>query len=362
MASRLTLVLGLCAALAACVPAGRPVARNVPPPQPQPQPVVQPLPLPLTEARANEPPQGLKDEIYALWRAFPGKTGIAVQRIDGRWTLSQRGDQLFPQQSVSKLWVAMTILDKVDRGELRLDTLVTITPDDLTLFHQPLASRVARAGTVRETVRNLLEQALTASDNSANDALLRTAGGPDAVRRFITTHDLGAIRFGPGERLLQSQIAGVEWRQELSQGRRFQVERAKIPVPQRRQLLDRYLADPMDGASPEAIVDALARLARGDLLSPASTRLMLDTLSRTRSGPNRLKAGVPAGWRFLHKTGTGQDLPPVSTGYNDVGIMTAPDGTRYAVAVLLAETSASIPERMALMQAVARAVAHHHSR
>lgn len=89
---------------------------------------------------------------------------------------------------------------------------------------------------------------------------------------------------------------------------------------------------------------------------------MLDTLGRTRSGPNRLKAGVPAGWQFLHKTGTGQDLPPVSTGYNDVGIMTAPDGTRYAVAVMLAETTASIPQRMQLMQAVSRAVGRWHQR
>jgi beta-lactamase class A len=64
----------------------------------------------------------------------------------------------------------------------------------------------------------------------------------------------------------------------------------------------------------------------------------------------------------LHKTGTGQDLPPVSTGYNDIGIMTAPDGTRYAVVVMLANTTASIPQRMTLMQRVSRAVADNHSR
>jgi len=69
---------------------------------------------------------------------------------------------------------------------------------------------------------------------------------------------------------------------------------------------------------------------------------------------------VPAGWEFLHKTGTGQVLGPVATGYNDIGIMTAPDGTRYAVAVLLGDTTASIPERMRMMQAVTRAVARYH--
>ena len=55
-----------------------------------------------------------------------------------------------------------------------------------------------------------------------------------------------------------------------------------------------YLVE--DGASPLAITNALTRLARGELLSPASTRLMLDTMARTTSGPQRLRAGVPAGW------------------------------------------------------------------
>jgi beta-lactamase class A len=345
-------------ALAACA-APRVVPPTVAPPPSSPR-QVQPIPQPLSEERISEPPAGLSDEIFTLWRNFPGKTGIAVQRIDGRWTISQRGDQYFPQQSVSKLWVAMTVLDKVDSGLISLDDRVTIGRDDLTLFYQPLASRVSREGSVTETVRELIEIAISRSDNSANDALLRHAGGPEAVNEFIQRKQLGAIRFGPGERLLQSGIAGVEWRQYLSEGRRFLAERAKVPYATRRQLLSQYVEDPIDGASPEAIVDALARLAREDLLSISSTRFLMDVMSRTRSGPNRLKAGVPAGWQFMHKTGTGQDLSPVSTGYNDVGIMVAPDGTRYAVAVMLAETTASVPVRMELMQSVSRAVARYH--
>lgn len=353
-----TLILFLAtASLAACVSAPKPIAQ----PRPVPAPTrVQPVPAPLAQRAVNDVPQGLRDELAALWRAFPGKTGIAVRRIDGDWVVGQRGRELFPQQSVSKLWVTMTVLEKIDRGELSLDTPVTITRDDLTLFHQPLAARVAREGKVQASVRALIDEALTASDNSANDALLRTAGGPAAVNDFLRRKALSDIRFGPGERLLQSGIAGVEWRQELSAGRAFQAARERVPLDRRRNLLSAYVADPIDGASPEAIVDALARLARGELLSPSSTRLMLETLGRTRSGPQRLKAGVPPGWEFLHKTGTGQDLPPVSTGYNDVGIMTAPDGTRYAVAVMLGETTASIPARMQLMQAVSRAVGRWH--
>ena len=37
---------------------------------------------------------------------------------------------------------------------------------------------------------------------------------------------------------------------------------------------------------------------------------------------------------FGHKTGTGQELSGRATGYNDVGLLTAPDGRTYAEAKL----------------------------
>ena len=318
-------------------------------------------PAPPARPAVVRAPVGLENLLDEQWRIFPGRTGVAVMRIDGgEWTTGKRMNELFPQQSVSKTWVALTILDLVDQGKLRLDQKVRITRDDLAVFHQPIRDRVIANGEIDITVLALLEQAIIGSDNTANDSLLRTAGGPQAVQSFLVRKNLGAIRFGPGERVLQSGIAGIEWRQEYSLGRSFYAARDAVPLATRKAALDRYLANPVDGASPEAIVRALARLAKGELLSPASTRLILGIMSRTSSGPNRMKAGVPASWRFLHKTGTGQVLPPVSTGYNDIGIMTAPDGTRYALAIMMGSTTASIPQRMSFMQVVSRTVATYH--
>lgn len=358
------LAFAACAFLAACVssdngrvsqqPPTPPVAAETVQTEIRQQPVVDP-----SRDRANP---ALVADIHEIWRTFPGRTGISIRRIDGNWTISERGDELFPQQSVSKLWVSLTVLDQVDKGRLRLSDSVTIGRNDLAVFHQPIRDRVLAAGVLNETVLSLIQLAITKSDNTANDSLLRTAGGPDAVRSFIESRNLGAIRFGPGERLLQSGIAGLDWDQEYAIGRRFYAARAELPYSVRKNALDRYLADPADGAAPNAITAALGKLARGELLSPASTRLILDTLSNTTSGPRRLKGGVPSGWQFLHKTGTGQDLPPVSTGYNDVGIMTAPDGTRYAIAVMLGDTTAPVIERMKMMQSVSRAVARYHGK
>lgn len=361
---RTLIVVFFVSILTACVAPseGRPVTSNqrteTPPPRynaPSPS-------SPKATPSRSRPDPALEQQIADLWRSFPGKTGIAVKSIDNGWSIGHRDDQNFPQQSVSKLWVAMTLLDKVDQGRISLSDSIRIGPDDLTLFYQPLAAEVKREGGVVKSVYTLLERALAYSDNTANDALLRHAGGPNAVNDFIRRSSLGKIKFGPGERLMQSQIAGLKWNQNLSQGRKFYTARANLPIETRKQALADYLADPIDGASPGAIVNALDRLARGDLLSANSTQLLQSILKRTRSGPNRLKAGVPSDWEFLHKTGTGQILGAVSTGYNDVGIMTAPDGGRYAVAVMLGDTTASIPQRMRMMQAVTRAVARYHRR
>jgi beta-lactamase class A len=160
---------------------------------------------------------------------------------------------------------------------------------------------------------------------------------------------------------LQSAAAGVDWSQDLAHGRRFYAARSALPRSVRERALNAYLANPPDGATPVGIVSALAQLKRGEMLSPTSTSILLSTMARARTGPQRIKGGVPAGWHYAHKTGTGQELAPRSTGYNDVGIMTAPDGSSYAIAVMIGSTTVSIPERWALMQSVARTVAGLHT-
>nr|WP_051749767.1 serine hydrolase [Sphingobium chlorophenolicum] len=357
----------LMAALSACVSAPQqPYAAVQQRPQPSTatfpiKPVANP-PKPFEALKVDQretPPPGLVSVVRSLGQSFNGKVGIAVRRIGSDWTVAWNGNLLFPQQSVSKLWVSMTFLDAVDRGKIRLSDSTTITKKDLTLFHQPTAALVGNSGWTT-TYSDLMRRAMTQSDNTANDTLLRAVGGPDAVRGYLARRYIKDIRFGPGERLLQSTTAGLEWRQDYSIGRNFYAARAKLPMAARQKALDNYLASPPDGAAPSSIVQALAKLKQNDMLSPASSQLLMSIMSEAKTGPQRIKGGVPTGWHYLHKTGTGQELGARSTGFNDIGIMTAPDGTSYAVAVMIGSTTEPIPTRWQLMQAVAKAVAANH--
>lgn len=309
---------------------------------------------------APPPPPALVAQLQTLARTFDGRVGIAVEDVHSGWVADYDGARFYPQQSVSKLWVALTVFQEVDRGRLSLSDPLTVRREDMSVFHQPIQKLLGPDGTAVVTIDGLLVGAIAQSDNAANDILVRRVGGSAAVRRVIAEQRLGAIRCGPEEKVLQSKIAGLAWRPEYSFGQTFWTARDAVPLDERTARLNAYVDDPDDGASPIAMVQGLGRLQRGELLSPASTARFMQILTSTETGPMRLKAGLGPGWSIAHKTGTGQDLGSLSTGYNDVGLLTAPDGRVYAVGVMIAATRRPIPERQALMADVARAVVAQH--
>ncbi|MEO9131657.1 MAG: serine hydrolase [Sphingomonas sp.] len=352
----------LAAALCACGYDTRAPVAALPPPPPIAPPhyqVVVPVPPPAPKPKPPEAPEALTANIASLVRNFDGRVGIAVRSIDQGWMVESNGDVRLPQQSVSKLWVAMTLLDYRDSGRLTLDDPVVLTRDDFTLFHQPVAALIKGDG-YHTTIGELLHRALTMSDNTCNDRLLRYVGGPAAVRAFILRKGLGDIRFGPGEKLLQSHTAGLEWKPEYAFGNAFALARSRLPQSARVEAFERYVADPPDGAAPIAIAGALAKLKRYELLSKSSTDLLIGTMEMSKTGKQRMHGAVPRDWTFGHKTGTGQDLGGRTAGYNDVGLLMAPDGRSYAVAVMIGDTPKPIPQRQALMQAVVMALIASH--
>jgi beta-lactamase class A len=299
------------------------------------------------------PPQ-LQATLDKLAHDYREPVGVSVTDVEQGWTAGVDGDSVYPQQSVSKLWVSMSVLDAIDHHGLALDQSVVVTKDDRSVFFQPLGEKVGSDG-FATTIYDLLRRALTESDNAANDKLMREVGGASAVTRTIADKGLHQIAVGAYERELQARTAGLAWRPEFA-GWRFKEARAQLPDEVRDKALAAYLAAPADGAAPAAITKALAELKRGQLLSPTSTNTMLTLMSEARTGPFRLKGGLPSGWRIAHKTGTGPDWRGASVGINDVGLLTAPDGHTYAVAVMMRQTRKPVPLRLAFMQAVSRAV------
>src|SRR5206468_4067105 len=153
-------------ALAAAASVGASAASQAPAPS---------VPAKTAAAKPIPPaPIYISSRVAELGRAFDGQVGIAIKSIDDGWSTGWKADELYPQQSVSKLWVAITAMDAVDKGKVSLDDPVTLTKDDLTLFHQPIAAEVLKTGSFTTTLGDLMVRQITQSDNTANDKLMRS--------------------------------------------------------------------------------------------------------------------------------------------------------------------------------------------
>ena len=308
------------------------------------------------------PPRELQDRLRTLTDGFNGDVGVAVKELGGGWVAAVNPRRSFPQQSVMKVWLAVAVLDAVDRGELALTDTILLEPGDLSLHNQPIKGAVLDDGRHLASIEELLRLAVGKSDNAATDALIRRLGGTEAVEAVLRRKGLTNVRVGPEERELHTRLAGLRWRPDYAYPQVFDRERQAVPTAHRRALLEAYVNDPPDGATPPGLISALIALKSGQLLSPESTERLLAIMTASNSGRARLRAGLEPGWSLAHKTGTGPDLDAYTFGYNDMGLLTAPDGRVYAVAAMIAETGVSIRERQAFLAGVSRAVVEHWKR
>ena len=80
----------------------------------------------------------LKTDIDSYWKKFPGRAGIAIYTPFSHEIIGKRQTERFSQQSVSKMWVALTILEQEAAGKFSLDKRIRVTRDDIVVFSQPL--------------------------------------------------------------------------------------------------------------------------------------------------------------------------------------------------------------------------------
>jgi beta-lactamase class A len=78
------------------------------------------------------------------------------------------------------------------------------------------------------------------------------------------------------------------------------------------------------------------------------------------TGTDRLKAGLAPGWTLAHKTGTSGSWKGMTAATNDVGVLTAPEGTKIAVAVFVGDSVASDKQRAAFIAKVSALAIQHY--
>lgn len=256
-----------------------------------------------TEVRAPQSFKAIYDgdfeqRIARVADGSKGRIGVAAIDLSTGEEITILGDQLFPMASTSKIAVAATYLEMVEQGKYSLTSeFPLLIPIRSAKFSSPAAP--VRKGQYMQAI-DLIEIMITRSSNPATDALLAAVGGPDKVNDWMK-------RQGIEDFSIDRDIATL-----VRDDGEFD------PVSH---------IDKRDAATPKAMLELLTGLYQGKFLEPDSRRVILDAMSRTRTGKRRIKGQMPSYVQVSHKTGS------LNNTSSDVGFIQSPDGRTIAVAI-----------------------------
>lgn len=252
-----------------------------------------------------------------------------------------RKGERFSLQSVMKLMVAMAALDQVDQGRWKPGQKFTFRRSDLSVSVQPIAEDLGNKDQITVTLEQCIEYTVTESCSASGDFLIRKMGGVHMVNAFLRRHGIRDLSVDRDERDLQTNVLGMYWKPEYVDEARFEAAIAARPHAELAAAYRRYQTDPRDTTTPEAMGELLRKFVTFKLLSKRSTDYLMSVMERTKTGALRLTAGVPAGWRLGHKTGTSSSYGGVTAATNDVGYARRGPNDWVILVALVADSTAS---------------------
>ena len=285
-------------------------------------------------------------------RAKPGVLGVTVVDLDTRSRIRINADRAYPMMSVFKAPVAAAVLAQIDTGRITLSQEVTIHRRDIVNGAAvPSIGAHFKGEQMHFTVERLLVAAVSESDNTAVDALIRLLGGSRVVADFLRVRGINGMRID----LSEAQVSRIF--EDTANGQPIPAqETEQAALARQRRGYRAYLSDPRNRATPDAAANFLEKLWSGHLLSVDSTKRLLE-LMYGQTMPNRLREGLPNGVRFADKCGTSYSLEGETAAFNDIGIMTWPNGHTIIVAAFLTASRADEKSRNALFAEIAKYVA-----
>jgi beta-lactamase class A len=241
---------------------------------------------------------------------------------------------------VYKVPILVEVFREAAEGKFSMEDRITLRPE----MYNPWGQIVSHFEPgLRPTVRDLAYWMIVQTDNMATDILLQKVGAGNvkatlnrlglneiSVDRSTKVIIIDYLGYGPeyygmtGDALKplerRSGEIGIEWANKAS-------KHEPLPEP-----VVKFNRDPRDTGSPLQINELLIRIFKGEVVSEAVSRQMIDIMLDCRTGDAKLKGLLPPGTPVAQKTG---DLP---TSNNSTGIIYLP-GNRGHLAVTVLDTN-----------------------
>jgi beta-lactamase class A len=264
------------------------------------------------EAAQSAPAGPEAFDLSALERDNGGRLGFVAHDGQSGRVLSWRGDERFVYCSTFKMYLAAATFLRVQAGLEQLDRMIPVTAADM-VSHAPVTEPAIGSAL---SVEALMKATVEVSDNPAANLLLKALGGIEPMQAFyrsIGDASTTVNRFEP----------------EMN---RLDGDKDTILPLQSAANIRRLLTDPQTP------------------LSPQSRTRLLRWMTDTPTGQNRIKAGAPADWTVIHKTGTGGYGPT-----NDIGVIYPAIGAPIIIAAYYhADSAAPAARNEAVIAAATR--------
>jgi beta-lactamase class A len=145
---------------------------------------------------APVPDPALQQAVEKLVDDDNGTTAIVVRNLRTGASAAYHDRDVYPSASLAKVPILVEVYRRLDAGTLKPDDRVTITGDAITGGAGVLQAREGEQLSVAE----LLNLAVTVSDNVAARLLLNTVGGVDAVNKTLAGLGLTQTRLYADDR------------------------------------------------------------------------------------------------------------------------------------------------------------------
>jgi len=256
------------------------------------------------------------EDIKQLEAKSGGRLGVAVLDTKDGSLLQHRGDERFPMCSTFKLLATAAVLKGAGDDLAGLQRRIRFEKSDLVTYSPETEKHVGGDGM---SLAEICEAAVTLSDNTAANLILKNIGGPEGLTAFA--------------RSLGDQVTRLD---------RIELE-----------LNEAIPGDPRDTSSPNAMAATMRKLLLEDGLNAAARDQLTRWLIACKTGDARLRAGLPHGWRVGDKTGTG--LQGTGTA-NDVAIVWPANRPPLIIVCYLTRSTLEAAGQNEIIASVGRAI------
>ncbi|GAA2776184.1 class A beta-lactamase [Saccharopolyspora taberi] len=264
-------------------------------------------------APAPAPADRFGPALAELERRYGLRLGLSATNVTTGRTLAHRADERFAMCSTFKTYAAGALLAAHPLATGYFDRVIRYRREDLVENSPGTEKRVDTGMTVAE----LCEAAITLSDNTAGNLLLRELGGPQAIAPFARSIGDGVTRLD-------------RWETELNEA---------------------FPGDERDTTTPAGIAAGYRAMVVGDALGAPERDQLTKWLIANTTGGKRIRAGLPPGWVTGDKTGTGDYASA-----NDIAVTWSDKGHPIVIAILTRKPEKDAEADNALFADAARIV------